>query len=433
MDATVRVTKTVKTPVEKAPEPDLGSALIPKERYVGKDFMRLEWERMWTKVWMVGCREEEIPEVGDYVTTEIGDESLLIVRGDDGIARVFYNVCNHRGNQVKFDKCGNAKTLQCAYHYWEYGLDGTLMNVPDEEDFPQGCPKEKLSLKEVRSDNWAGWVWYNLNPDCESLRDYMGEMIEHLDAYHFDRMVMTSNQTVEWNCNWKVSVDAFNEVYHVQAIHPELLFNNDDVGVQIDLYEKHNRYLIGYQTLSPRLEGVDEVPEIIAEYMAGLGMDPTPFNGKVPDIRRAIAAYKRENQEALGYDFSDLNDDQLTDDYHYYLFPNITMNIFAEWMLFFRQRPHESDPNKMYYDVQFFATPKPNDPPIPLPDHEQFKHGEQSLGLVLDQDAVNVPHIQIGMNSSAFEGLWISHQERRIRHMHHTLMGYIDGDPANES
>jgi len=95
-------------------------------------------------------------------------------------------------------------------------------------------------------------------------------------------------------------------------------------------------------------------------------------------------------------------------------------------MLFFRQRPHESDPNKMYYDVQFFATPKAGDPPIPLPDHEQFKHGEKSLGLVLDQDAVNVPHIQKGMNSAAFEGLWISHQERRIRHMHHTLMSYVD-------
>jgi hypothetical protein len=101
------------------------------------------------------------------------------------------------------------------------------------------------------------------------------------------------------------------------------------------------------------------------------------------------------------------------------------MNIFAEWTLFFRQRPHESDPNKMYYDVQFFNYVPKGKPRPQLPDHDQFKHGEKSLGLVLDQDSVNLPHVQKGTNSSAFEGLWISHQERRIRHMHKTLMDYI--------
>ena len=89
-----------KTPTEKAPEQELGSDILPKGRYLDEDFMRLEWERMWTKVWLMGCREEEVLEPGDYITTEIGDESVLIVRGDDGQVRAFYNVCNHRGNQV---------------------------------------------------------------------------------------------------------------------------------------------------------------------------------------------------------------------------------------------------------------------------------------------------------------------------------------------
>lgn len=108
--------KGAKTPTEKAPEWALGNDAIPKERYLSEDFMRLEWERMWTKVWLLGCYEAEIGEPGDYITTDIGHESVLIVRGDDGQARAFYNVCNHRGNQVKFDRCGSAKTLQCAYH-----------------------------------------------------------------------------------------------------------------------------------------------------------------------------------------------------------------------------------------------------------------------------------------------------------------------------
>lgn len=418
----------VETPVAKAPEPELGDEIIPKDRYISPAFMALEWERMWTKVWMIGCREEEIPEVGDYVTTEIGTESLLIVRGEDMMPRVFYNVCNHRGNQVKFDACGSSKTLQCAYHFWEYALDGTLINVPDEEDFTQGCPRDQLSLKEVKSGTWGGWVWYNLDSGAEPLMDYLGIIPSHLDAYEIDKLPMSVNYTVEWDCNWKTSVDAFNEVYHTHCIHPELSFQHDDINLQIDLYDKHNRYLIPFQAPSPRyLDSIDAVPEAIAMGMRAIGMDPDAYKGRVSDVRRDFQIQKRIFGSQNGYDYSRLSDDQLSDDYHYFIFPNITMNIFVDSVLYFRQRPHETDPNRMYYDVQIYARLPKHAIRRPLPDHEQFKHGERSLGLVLDQDSVNLPHVQKGMNSSAYQGLWISHQERRIRHMHQTLMDYIGG------
>ncbi|MBI1179305.1 MAG: Rieske 2Fe-2S domain-containing protein [Alphaproteobacteria bacterium] len=431
MVAISRVKESVRTPAEKAPEPNLGSEVIPKQRYTSTDFMNLEWERMWTKVWLVGCREDEIPEPGDNATTEIGTESLLIVRGEDGRARTFYNVCNHRGNQVKFDQCGNSRTLQCAYHFWEYDLTGKLINVPDEEDFAQGCPRDKLSLKQVETDSWGGWVWFNLNPDAEPLRDFLGMIPQHLDPYHFADMALTMNVTVESDCNWKTSVDAFNEVYHVQCIHPELSYTIDDVDVQIDLYDRHNRYLVPYHTYSPRLgEEPYEVPEILANALQAVGMNPDQYTGRVTEIRRALQVYKRESQQKRGVDYSELNDDQLTDNYHYFIFPNLTLNTFSDRMMLFRQRPHASDPNKMYYDVTVHVrVPKGQKRP-PMPDHEHVAFGQRSLGLVLDQDAVNLPHVQKGMNSSAFEGLWISSQERRIRHMHKTLMDYIDGEGA---
>jgi phenylpropionate dioxygenase-like ring-hydroxylating dioxygenase large terminal subunit len=444
MVAITRVKESVYTPAEKAPEPNLGSEIIPKERYISKDFMQLEWDRMWTKVWLIGCREQEIPETGDYLTTEIGNESLLIVRGEDGKARTFYNVCNHRGNQVKFDECGNSRTLQCAYHFWEYDLTGKLISVPDEQDFTQGCPKDQLSLKAVKTDTWGGFVWFNLNPDAEPLMDYLGMVPQHLNPYHFENMAMVMNVTVDWDCNWKTSVDAFNEVYHVQCIHPELSYTIDDVDIQIDLYERHNRYLVPFKTYSPRLgEDLQEVPEGLADELRAIGMNPDDFHGRVPEIRRAVQEYKRANAETIGIDYSEFNDDQLSDDYHYFIFPNITMNVMAESMMMFRQRPHETDPNKMYYDVTMYVTvPKTGkaiaanfmgDAGPPLPDHEHVKHGERSLGLVLDQDSVNLPHVQKGMNSSAYRGLWISGQERRIRHMHKTLMDYINGEYANDA
>ena len=89
-----------------------------------------------------------------------------------------------------------------------------------------------------------------------------------------------------------------------------------------------------------------------------------------------------------------------------------------------RQRPHPTDPNKMYFDLQNFARFAPGKEP-PRPEHERFKHGEVSLGLVLDQDAYNLPRVQRGMNSAGFRGLHISNAERRIRHMHQTLDGYL--------
>ena len=83
--------------------------------------------------------------------------------------------------------------------------------------------------------------------------------------------------------------------------------------------------------------------------------------------------------------------------------------------------------------MQMFTAIPEGQPKPELPDHGTFKHGEISLGLVLDQDSVNLPHVQKGMNSVAYEGLWISHQERRIRHMHKTLMEYITGETANDA
>jgi phenylpropionate dioxygenase-like ring-hydroxylating dioxygenase large terminal subunit len=317
---------------------------------------------------------------------------------------------------------------------WEYALDGTLINVPDEEDFVQGCPSDRLSLKKVQADTWGGFVWFCMDPNGISLTEFLGMVPEHLDPYRFEDMAMVMNQTVEWDCNWKTSVDAFNEVYHVQAIHPELAFSIDDVDVQIDLYERHNRYLVPFQTYSPRLGyELDEVPEAIAMPMQAIGMDPESYNGKVADVRVDMQKFKRDNEGNLGRDYSMFNDDQLTDDYHYNIFPNLTMNIHADSMMLFIQRPHATDPNKMLFDMQMFVQlPDGAERPAPV-DHEQFKHGERSLGLVLDQDSVNLPHVQIGLNSDAYEGYWISRQERRIRHMHVTLMDYINGKYANDA
>ncbi len=419
------------TPTEKAPDPQLGTDIIAKERYTCADFMKKEWDHVWSKVWLLGGMERDLQEPGDYICTEIGKESVLLVRQQDESIRAFYNVCQHRGNRLRDTGVGNANgSFQCAYHHWEYNLDGSFKRVPDAETFPQGIPS--CGLAEIPCETWSGMVFFSLNPDVEPLLDYLDEMPEHLEPYNLHKMAQTRDITVEWDCNWKTSVDAFNESYHVQGIHPQLLWHLDDLDIQIDCYRRHNRYLIKFATLSPRVNRPPELPPGIKHLMKEAGMDPADYFGRVTDVRDDLQNFKREHGEAQGKDYSRLNNAQLTDDYHYLIFPNITMNVHADDYWILRQRPHPTDPNKMFFDIMTFELVVDGEEWPERPEHKHFRHGEKSIGLVLDQDAANLPGVQAGMNSAGYRGLWLGNQELRIRHFHKVIDDYIygpDGKP----
>ena len=419
-----------RTPVIKAPDPELGHAIIPKERYTSTSFRQQEWERLWTKVWLLGCSVQDLNRAGDYVVTEIGHESIVLTRDEDGGFNAFYNVCSHRGNRIAYGERGHVESFKCSYHLWEYGLKGEIKNVPDIETFPQGVPCEALAIRRLPCDTWGGWVWFSLDPNVEPLNDYLGIIPEHLDPYHFDRMQLVNDVTVEWDVNWKASVDAFNETYHVNGTHPQLMTMLEDMDVQIDCYERHNRYLIPFGCVSTHIEDGEQITPQLAGFMAANHVDPATFDGTGLDVRRAIQRRWREVAPSLGFDLDDLNDDQLTDDYHYLIFPNITLNIHATSCMLFRQRPHPDDPNKMFFDVQNYALVPSSEPTPERPAHRGFKHGEGSLGEVLDQDAHNLPMVQKGMNSAGYRGLWISNQELRIRHFHKTIDDYLFRDPV---
>ena len=157
------------TPCGKEPDPDLGHELIRKERYTSAEFMQLEWERIWKKVWLLGALESDLREPGDFVATEIGRESVLIVRQADGGVRAFYNVCLHRGNRLRPTGAGSADSFKCQYHHWEYALDGSFKRIPDLDTFPQGAPPCR-GLKELPCAAWGGFVWFSLDPNVGPLR-----------------------------------------------------------------------------------------------------------------------------------------------------------------------------------------------------------------------------------------------------------------------
>ena len=418
------------TPMERAPDPNLGQDIIPKERYTSPEFARLEWERMWTKVWLLAGRESDLRVAGDYLTLEIGVESIVVVRQTDGTLAAHHNVCMHRGNRLCEPGRGRvAGRLVCAFHGWQYDLDGRLVRATDAETFPQGVPADRLSLRPVRCDTWGGFVWVSLDPAGPSLLDYLGIVQGHLAPYHFEEWAVANDVTVEVPCNWKTSVDAFNEAYHIMATHTWTLEFTDDVNTLYDCYDRHTRMIFPEAQPSPRHPGRGTVTPKIKEYfLERFGIDPRTV-GSVAEARAAIAEAIRRQGPALGCDFSELNESQLNDDFHYTIFPNVTLNIHAQFTWVFTHRPHPDDPNRMYFDFLNLVRMPAHQVPRPPKEHYRVDDGCSLAhipgGNVLDEDMHNLPRIQAGMRSAAFTGLHLSSQEIRIRHFHDTLMRYI--------
>ena len=136
------------TPTTKAPDPDLGLERIPVDRYTDPAFLKLEDDRIWSKTWLLAGAACDVAQPGDFFVFENLRESILVTRAEDGVVRAFYNVCQHRGNQLKQSGCGHSPYLSCGFHGWEYHLNGCIKAIPEAHDFPQGVPAEKLNLKE---------------------------------------------------------------------------------------------------------------------------------------------------------------------------------------------------------------------------------------------------------------------------------------------
>ena len=301
------------TPADKVPDPDLGTGRIPVDRYTDPAFLKLEDERIWSKTWLLAGAACDVAEPGEYFVFENLRESILVTRGDDGEVRAFYNVCQHRGNRLKPSGCGYSEYLRCGFHGWEWNMDGSLKHIPEAHDFPQGTPADELVLQPLRCDTWGGFVWVSMDPDIEPLQDYLGVIPDHLAPYEFEDMVLVSDETVEWNCNWKTSVDIFSETYHVRGVHPESEYIADDVNVQMDIYGPHSRFIAPMYIPSPRKIGEDRaLNQVMVDYLKSEGFPVEDFDGNVTTLRSAVAAHKRAMTNENGLDFSRLTDDQLT-------------------------------------------------------------------------------------------------------------------------
>ena len=413
---------------------------ITGDRYHSREFAQKEWERVFARTWQIGGMTYQLAKTGDLITHNVGTESILMVRDEDGTLRAFYNACPHRGNRLVMDeaRCG-PRRMVCAYHSWAFSLDGVVRHVRDAEDYPQGSPVGKLGLKQIRCETLGGLVWFNMDPDAPSLRDYLGVVAEQLEAYHTDDWVRVQWLTGEVPCNWKIIHDNFNESYHVLSLHRELGTFIDDAyqNTDFDLYQSgHNRMRMK-GCLPSSSSRVGEVQAPLDAMMRQWDLDPAAFTGRVREVRAAMQQQKRTLGPARGYHhYAHLPDDQLTDYHHFTLFPNISLTMSADGYQVLRPQPHPSDPEKCHFDHWFMVPRVDGVDEVATPvgmrkvepsAHETFMHGEASLGFVADQDLSVAAAQQLGLHSRGYQDAYLSGQEARVRRLHELINDYIEG------
>ena len=428
------------------------SASLSKDRYISEDFMRSEWNGIWTKAWLFAGLESDLSETGDFFVYDIGRESIVITRNDENEISAFYNVCQHRGNKIVTLESGSFNKVSCPYHGWTYGLDGTLEHVPDRELFKEGVPCEEKSLKPVKVSVWAGLVFINMDESSSSLETFLGPIIDQLKPYKFEKMNLVKHQTVSLlETNWKTVRDNFLEQYHVDFIHPQHASFVDCCDAENDLWPfGHTRTMVTSPVVNPRYSTPEEPPEFMKDYLKGLRLNPDDFNGKVPEIRKAIQKQKRVIGNELGFDFSEFTDDQVSDVLQYDIFPNIFMTIHPERLWIFGPKPHVSDPNKCSFTKWSFQIPshqvRDESKELELlpgssfyeqtgsrPEHDIFTRedvvqGRKSLTVTIDQDIHYLNDMQAGMHSKGFDSATLSNDEERLQHFHDWVDDWISED-----
>ena len=418
---------------------------IPKERYVSRAFLDLEMERLWPNVWQIACREEELSEVGDYFEYVIGDQSILVVRSERDRIQAFFNTCLHRGTRLA-EGVGRfaGGQIRCRYHGWCYALDGRVREIPDRHEFAS-LPDE-LRLGEVRAECWGGFVFVNMNRGAEPLLEFLDPLPSLLAPYRLEQMRFRSYQTTVIPANWKAVVDAFNEGYHVQGAHPQILPWTDDVCIEYEQFRTHSHYgrLPGARrrlTPSPRLavppEGVDE-GEILASLVAGLGgaflkeeraLVDELRSASLPPGATLLGEYQKRRMELLaarGFDLTGLGPEQMTSAEDVLWFPNVVGPIYPGSAILFRVRPNGRDPDSAIKDTWVLAWPRPGEA-WQMPERRFYPDWTaKNWGEITGQDYANLREVQIGMKSRGCRTLRCnSRQEANVLHMHRVIDRYL--------
>ncbi len=430
---------------------------VPKEVYFDKDFAALEAERLWPHVWQVACREEEVPNVGDFVVYDILKDSIVVVRTAPDRIEAHHNVCPHRGRRL-VEGTGNIKQFHCAFHGWRFKLSGENVNVIDRADWGECLKAEDIALSTIQCDTWGGFVFINMDPKAGPLLEFLDPLDEYCGKFEFERLRFRWYKTTIMQSNWKTVLGFFNEFYHVQQAHPQLLEFTNDYSGSLELGRHAQTFYDSKGAVpisrSPRLPAraepsmLEHIQNLGEQYRRDLQVMLSERNWEVIQTLKDHVSTETPPMEVLAK-WGELQlkaaaeegiewPPQLTPEYiersglAWHVFPNtIFLHGLVDSVLWYRLRPNGDDPESCIFDVwalELFGPGK-----VPELKRESYNHWEDAnFPLIYRQDFVNIPEVQKGFHSRGFKGERTNPvQERAISNFHRVLRRFLE-DPYDQ-
>jgi len=348
---------------------------IPPGRYSDRRFFELEHEFLWTKTWLYACHGDQLPDAGSYLLWSKTGSQILFVRAQDGNIRAFYNSCSHRGGPLVDHEQGTSGSgFTCPYHGWAYDLEGRLRGVRERRDFGDidfAC----LGLVPVRCERLGNWVFVNEDPQAPPLLKSLGPFVSHMQQFDPDTVRHVESYGYDIECNVKLMLEAFLEVYHLKTVHPGTVERFlDHRGTHIVLWPDGHSLMV---TPNRDPEWVDP---------GSVGMDEFPGVSELP-VRTNVS---------------------------YNVFPNLVTPLSASGIPFLCLWP--TGPTSMRIDCHWFAADNGEDKR-----HPQWDVRISNFNRILGEDIEIVPRLQKTIAAKAFRGSHLSYQERRIYHWHEEL------------
>jgi choline monooxygenase len=342
------------------------ASTIPASWYVNKELYELELKTVFSNTWQLAARREQVEQPGQYVTTDVAGEPIVVVRGNDGVLRGFFNVCRHHAARVMTQPQGNAAQLRCPYHGWTYSLEGELKGTPD---FSGVCDFDRAGngLVSVQLAEWENWVFINLNPRSLSLNDFLTTDLTNeiaplglRDLHWFER------RHYDFDCNWKVFVDNYLDGgYHVPYLH----------------------------------KGLDSVLDY-GKYMIENGTRHClQWSPMVSDGAEAQTGAVRQGDRAL----------------YYWIYPNFMINWYDGVLDTNLVIPRGVDQTEVIFDFYF--------PDVTSDEARQRNHASVEVGQrIQDEDVDICKSVQRGLNSRAYNAGRLSVRREAGEHLFHRLL-----------
>jgi len=202
---------------------------LPRSYYVDEDVFAADLDAVWRRYWLFAGHTCELAAPGDFLVIEPADESLIVVRADDGRLRALHNTCRHRGSRICDEPAGKAKRFVCPYHQWTYALDGSLQACGGV-DLELGIDRGELSLREAHVEEAAGLVFVSLAEDPPPFAGARGDLERMFDRQGLDRAKVAARRGYAVCANWKLVWANNRECWHCHVGHPEYIRANYDTA-----------------------------------------------------------------------------------------------------------------------------------------------------------------------------------------------------------